>query len=330
QLFQIQFTEPYFFDTNWTFSFDAFNTETQFQSFLRSSTGGELTLGHPITDEIRTFMTYTLEFVESRGADSSLAQATYAPLNNRGRISSLKGTISYDSRDNRLFPTDGMYHSFSVEVSNRLLGASDTRQFQRYRWISRLYHPLIGSFVGKLAGRLGYINSDSELGLSPSENFILGGINSVRGYRPFVLGPKRRAALNPRGLDLLDPAQSTFVFVEGGNKEALFNAEIEFPLFEEVGIKGVVFMDAGNSYAPEENFFYLGNKVREDQEPEIAHTTAAFDPRSLPAGLFWSIGFGFRWFSPIGPLRFEWGIPLTPRPDDEKGPLFEFSIGNSF
>ncbi|MBI2377376.1 MAG: outer membrane protein assembly factor BamA [Deltaproteobacteria bacterium] len=330
QLFQLQFTEPYFFDTDWTFSMDAFNTETQFRSFLRSSTGGELTLGHPITDEIRTFLTYSLEFVESKGADAALTQPAFAALNNKGRISSLKGTLSYDTRDNRLFPTDGMFHSASMEVSNKLLGASDTRQFQRYRWISRLYRPLIGSFVGKLAARFGYIHSDSELGLSPSENFIQGGINSVRGYAPFTIGPDRRGTRNDRGLELLDPASDTFVFVEGGNKEALFNAEIEFPIFEEVGIRGVVFLDAGNTYGTEENFFYLGNKVREQQSPAVVGTELEFDSTSLPLGMFWSVGFGFRWFSPIGPLRFEWGIPLTRRPTDDKGPLFEFSIGNAF
>ncbi|RYZ40450.1 MAG: hypothetical protein EOO72_08515, partial [Myxococcaceae bacterium] len=49
----------------------------------------------------------------------------------------------------------------------------------------------------------------------------------------------------------------------------------------------------------------------------------------LPLGLFHSAGFGFRWFSPIGPLRFEWGIPLTRRPSDDSI-LFEFTIGNFF
>jgi outer membrane protein insertion porin family len=45
--------------------------------------------------------------------------------------------------------------------------------------------------------------------------------------------------------------------------------------------------------------------------------------------LLYSVGFGVRWFSPIGPLRFEWGIPLTRRPGDQ--PIqFEFTIGNSF
>jgi outer membrane protein insertion porin family len=49
------------------------------------------------------------------------------------------------------------------------------------------------------------------------------------------------------------------------------------------------------------------------------------------------VGFGVRWFSPIGPLRFEWGIPLVRRPPGTPGMsrgdqpvLFEFGIGGSF
>ena len=128
--------------------------------------------------------------------------------------------------------------------------------------------------------------------------------------------------------NLLDPDSDSFVFIEGGNKEFLANFEVEFPIFEAVGIRGVLFLDAGNVYAEEENFFYLGNKFRPDQRLDPAFD---FSYRGdLPLGLFWSVGWGFRWFSPIGPLRFEWGIPLTKRPTDNKGPLFEFSIGNSF
>lgn len=330
QLFQLRFTEPYFLDTEWTFSFNAFNTETQFRSFLRSATGGDVTLGHPLTDYVRVFLTYNLEFVRSRGSDGVLAQPAFAALNNRGRISSLRASVTYDSRDNRLFPTRGMFHSLSAEVSARWLGASDTRTFQRFRGFARFYRPLFWEVIGKASIRVGYLNSTSEQGLSPSEKFILGGINSLRGYVPFTIGPDRRAVRNDRGTGLLDPFSDTFVFTEGGNKEFLANFEIEFPIFKAVGIRGVLFMDAGNVFAEEENFFYIGD-TREDQRRLPPGDPDRFDYKSgLPLGLFWSVGFGFRWFSPIGPLRFEWGIPLTPRPSDSRGPLFEFSIGNSF
>ncbi len=44
-----------------------------------------------------------------------------------------------------------------------------------------------------------------------------------------------------------------------------------------------------------------------------------------------AIGFGFRWFSPIGPLRFEWGFPLDRKADTGEQPMvFEFAIGAPF
>jgi hypothetical protein len=60
------------------------------------------------------------------------------------------------------------------------------------------------------------------------------------------------------------------------------------------------------------------------------------DPSKDPCKRPWDIdayraswGFGLRWFSPIGPLRFEWGIPFrTLRA--EQPIVFEFTIGNFF
>ena len=328
QLFQLQFTEPYFLDTNWALSINAFNTQTRFRSFSRASTGGAVTFGHPITDFIRVFLTYSLEFVRSGDDAGIFDQPTLAALNNRGRISSLRVTTSYDSRDNRLFPTSGMFHTVSAELSSPVFGATENRSFQRYRLNTRFYQPLFWRFVGRVSIRAGYLNSDAEQGLAPSEKFVMGGIQSLRGYLPFSIGPERNAALNDRGLSSLDFQAPTTIFIEGGNKEFLANFEIEFPIFQQVGIKGVVFFDAGNVFAEEENFFYIGDTFRTSQRP--ATDPFRFDPRTLPLGLLWSVGFGFRWFSPIGPLRFEWGIPLTRRPSDPDGPLFEFSIGNSF
>ena len=42
-----------------------------------------------------------------------------------------------------------------------------------------------------------------------------------------------------------------------------------------------------------------------------------------------SYGFGIRWFSPLGPLRFEWGFPFKPLPYEDSS-VFEFTIGNFF
>ena len=132
----------------------------------------------------------------------------------------------------------------------------------------------------------------------------MGGINSVRGYYLRSISPSVKV---PRSGS---PDATTTNFLVGGNKQLIFNFELEFPIFEKAGLRGVLFYDAGNSFATTERFF-------QDKQDK------------LPLGLFHSAGFGFRWFSPIGPLRFEWGIPLTKRPEDDRI-LFEFTIGNFF
>ena len=45
--------------------------------------------------------------------------------------------------------------------------------------------------------------------------------------------------------------------------------------------------------------------------------------------LRYSAGFGVRWFSPMGPLRFEWGFPIAPKTYDQKM-RFDFTIGQFF
>jgi outer membrane protein insertion porin family len=90
--------------------------------------------------------------------------------------------------------------------------------------------------------------------------------------------------------------------VIGGEKELFFNFEYVFPLLQESGIRGVVFLDLGNAYRKNEGWL---EDVRK------------------------SAGFGIRWQSPFGPLRVEWGLNLSPR-DDEKSSQFHFSMGSLF
>ena len=67
------------------------------------------------------------------------------------------------------------------------------------------------------------------------------------------------------------------------------------------------------------------------EELPKADPCASFALRNLR----YSTGFGFRWQSPIGPLRFEWGFPLDRlgrtgllREDDPI--VFEFNVGTGF
>jgi outer membrane protein insertion porin family len=190
-----------------------------------------------------------------------------------------------------------------------LLGGSFL--FTRYTAYARRYWPLPFGFVFKVNATVGWLNQlFANRPLPISELYFVGGINTVRGYFLRSITPTTRVGLDTR------PDSGIKDFPIGGDKQLIFNAELEFPIFEKVGIRGVVFYDAGNAWAPNERFF-------QDKQDRV------------PLGLFHSVGFGFRWFSPIGPLRFEWGIPLNPRAiTPQGGPdepvLFEFTIGNFF
>ena len=223
-----------------------------------------------------------------------------------GVTSSVRLSLTYDKRNNRLFPSKGFIHYGSVEYAPNFLGGSFL--FTRYTAYSRLYFPLPLGAVFKTNATVGYIQQlDANRPLPISELYYLGGINSVRGYLLRSISPSLFAPSSG------SPDASIERLNVGGNKQLILNLELEFPVFEKAGIRGVVFFDAGNAFAVNEPFF----TDRQDQN------------LNLPLGLFTSVGFGFRWFSPVGPLRFEWGIPLNKRAEDEPV-LFEFTIGNFF
>ena len=77
-----------------------------------------------------------------------------------------------------------------------------------------------------------------------------------------------------------------------------FNAEIVFPLIKDAGLRGVVFYDTGNAW---ESGYYVDDMRQ-------------------------TAGFGIRWYSPMGPLRLEWGHVLD-RKEDEPASRWEFNIG---
>jgi len=307
QLFQLSYLDPYVLDTHWTGSVDLYRSELIFSGFDRQANGGALTAGYelaPWLEDFRFFITYTLEHVVVTAQPGT--QDVLANQFTSGRTSSVRFSFNYDKRDNRLFPTSGHLESASAEFASSIFDSQNL--FQRYRLIERWYHPLFWGLVFKVNLSLGYIRSTDPLNhpVAISEKFFEGGINSIRGYVLRTISPTVKIASSR------EPDAAVIDFPVGGNKELITNWEIEFPIVESAGVRGVVFYDAGNVFSERENFFQSAQR-----------------DGNLPLGLFHSVGTGIRWFSPLGPLRFEVGFPLTRRPIDDSY-LFEFTIGNFF
>jgi outer membrane protein insertion porin family len=331
QLAQIRFVEPYLYSSDWTMAVELFKILQQQRSFNRDSTGGNLTFGHPlyfIDEDLRLFANYRLEFVEITPATGGAFGAggdaferyTFRPLRNlfrSGRTSSIRLSLNYDTRDNRLFPTKGLLVSGSTEVSDEITLSQSN--FIEHEINFRGYQPIWGPFVGKLNVDWAMITSRDGIGVPVFERYFLGGITDIRGFPIQSVGPRLGIPFSYN-----DPAHSlisTRGIEIGGNMQFYYNLEIEFPIIESVGIKGVVFHDAGNAWNLEKT---LCEPVPEDYDP-------ATDPCGVhPTRLRTSWGFGLRWFSPLGPLRFEWGFPFNPREPYEDPFEFQFTVGNAF
>ncbi|WP_242346171.1 outer membrane protein assembly factor BamA [Anaeromyxobacter terrae] len=324
QLGQIQFVEPYFLDTKWTFAFDLYATEGIYTTFTRRAVGGSMTWGYELNglapwwsfarnlEDMRLFATYTNEKVDVTA--SGLAAVAASQQFKSGTTSALRLSLQWDRRDNRLFPTRGFFMSGSAEVAPPALAPESlfgkVNLFTRYAVDARAYHPIWLDLVGRAKLTLGYIRDwDSQHRVPISERYFVGGINSVRGYRYLSISPVEYVPT------WLDPSARRGALYVGGDKQAVLNIELEFPLFKAVGVRGVLFSDFGNAFP-----------------------AGKFSDPAVPLSLYKSVGFGFRWQSPIGPLRFEWGIPLDRRREaPENGGAyidqaldFQFTIGNFF
>lgn len=375
RIFDFRYMDPYAFYLGGepvTIAFSAFNTSRYFLDFTRDSSGIDATVGYPIGrpfvpltapvqadaspwllpyipdfENLQLFVAGNLErvVIEDTSFNARLVGLqTHLPR----YTTSVRTSVVFDQRNNRLFPSAGWFLSGSVELATPMLGSylapgaekwvkeslqtagvqdglgflyknGRANDFQRYSMVARAYYnfdevlPLKG-VVLKSNVEYGLIHTDDELVF---ENFYMGGFNTIRGYYLRSISPVARVG------SAADPSAPLLEFRTGGNQQFFTNLELEFPLLEQVGIRGVAFFDAGNVYGPLESLFYVGQAA--NPHPE------------LPLGLFYSVGLGIRWFSPIGPLRFEFGVPLTPRPKGTFGfaqgdqPFtFEFNVGNSF
>jgi len=113
-------------------------------------------------------------------------------------------------------------------------------------------------------------------------------------YERFTLG----GISTLRGLRDVGPRDPLTNDLLGGLTMMSFSGEIIFPLITKAGMKGVIFYDTGNSWNSGYNF----GDMRQ------------------------TAGVGVRWYSPIGPLRLEYGFVLDRKTDEPTG-RFEFTIG---
>jgi outer membrane protein insertion porin family len=311
--YDFSFTEPNIYDSDWSVGFDLYQRFINQFEYEESRTGAAVRLGYPLGEYTHVYFRYLYNIAKLTAITDSLnnvqTDLELFPLDTvSGDTSSVRTTLEYDTRDDRFTPTGGVLASTSFDYA----GLGGSINYGRGSATYRYFYNVFWDVVWRNNLNYGLIFPLRENTEPPfNELYLLGGADSLRGYRSRRVGKSKFSNLTYNTL-LAGISNGTFKGTEadarrrankpfGGRQQLLYQTEFEFPLVKEAKIKGVVFYDVGQA------------------EDDITD----YD-------FYSSFGFGFRWFSLLGPLRFEWGFPLRQLETSPDPSIFEFSIGSPF
>ncbi len=153
------------------------------------------------------------------------------------------------------------------------------------------YHSFSKGNILSFNGEVGYGEAYGKYPFPITKNYYVGGIGSVRGYAPGSLGP----TFYNVNTGLNQPT--------GGQSKIVSNVEYTVPVpgsGVDKTLRVFGFVDGGNVYGENINLV-----------------------------LRYSYGLGLSWISPLGPLKFSYGIPIKSLPTDNVQRL-QFQVGTAF
>ncbi len=294
QSLNLGFNDPYAFDTLWSAGFDFYYLRIPIPyAYTLQKKGADIRVGHPIMDYTYGYVTYKFERLDDINVTSLGTAITGADFSRAAQLDNgfLSSVTLSMIRDlrNNRFETTAGNYQ-----SASFEVASWPGEMTFYKWDlnNRFYQKVIGDLVFRQNLEFAQVAQYGSRQIPSSQRFYLGGPNDMRGFPFYGLGPQASTG------DPTNPQRPT-----GGTVKALAMFELEYPVLKEAGIKAVVFCDVGNAW---DRF-----------------------PPGIFSDLRSDVGFGIRWFSPIGPLRLEWGYPLN-RLATESSSQFNFFIGPAF
>ena len=219
-------------------------------------------------------------------------------------LSSFIGTLIRDTRDDQVDATDGTFASATAQMAGSAIGSEFS--FIKSSITGQVFHRIAGTNQVVFAGnaRLGVARGFTavpdpsglaqEGPLPASERFFAGGDSTQRAFAVDQLGVRHTP---PQPGDTIDPDG----FATGGNALVLFNGELRVPVTSAVGVVG--FVDTGNVFA--------------------RAADVAFEEFRT------AVGAGLRYKSPLGPLRFDFGVNVNRQPGEKRTAWF-VNFGQAF
>jgi outer membrane protein insertion porin family len=204
----LSWTKPYFLDTQWAIGFDLSNNTTRYISkeYDLETSSLNLRAQYNINQYVRLGLHYRLKNGEmiliNDRSDASVNKKAWNEMEEEshihGLISAVGASLSYDSTDHPVKPSNGFRSRLSLEFAgvwgdhsflslgyfNGYYLAVGSRSVLKYRADFRFLQPL------------GSTHYDS---MPVDERIFLGGESTIRGYRPYRIGPEYPGSHIPRG-----------------------------------------------------------------------------------------------------------------------------------
>ncbi len=291
----VSFTDPYYTVDGVSVGYDVYRrvynpASTDTNKYKTNTFGGAVRFGVPVTEYDRINYSFGAENTKiTLFSDSPQRYKDF--VNQYGRSNMTLLASAGWSRDTRDSAVwPTSGYTMGVSLDAGLPGGDI--QYYRMSHSQQWFWPLSKTYTLAVSGDIGFVNGYGRTSRVPFfQNYYLGGLGSVRGYENGSMGP-----LDTNG-DAL-----------GGTRKATTSAELLFPfpgMRDNRSLRTSLFFDAGTLW-----------------DPKDASVTAS-------SGLRYSAGMALTWVSPIGPLKFSYGVPLKKKSGDQLQ-RFQFTIGQVF
>ncbi len=293
-------SDPFFFNTDIKADLTAFYNHREEPSFTRQDIGMTFALSKNLAQDVLSTAQYLIRTTDITGVDKFEAQSEGSY-----NFASIKGQLTYDTRNDIFFPTSGQRIFAAAEEAHKALGGS-INLTRMTAGVRSFFHLAPDTVLGVRYTTGLILPGTGEITLPLSERFFNGGENTVRSFKESELGPQ-----DPSG----DPV--------GGYGYNVFNLELRQRLIG--NLIGTVFIDLGN-IAPNRSREEQGKQSYDSRSEVISDTLADFF-KDFRTG----IGFGLQYLLPVGPARFDFAFnPDTNSQRDEDFFVFHFSVGTAF
>lgn len=286
----ISWLDPYFRDSLWRLGFDLSYTTSRLQSeeYDIDTFGGSVNTSYPISNYWTYGAKYRLRDTKSE-IQSKAGSDALEFKDNKGIISAIGTSLSFDSTDSSYRAHRGLRSSLEVETSG--LGGDFT--FLKLNFLNTLYQYIWRKGTLKYRADLRFIYPYGKTSINEvplSERIFLGGENTVRGYKPYIIGPQTNGS---------EPAPT------GGISSTLLSMEYCQEIFRLLDV--FAFIDAGSVSLKKFDFSTLRASYGVGARIELMNRTPIV------------VGYGI----PINPER-------PGEEDDGDEQKFFFSMGGQF